>query len=158
MPDVKPIPDGYPQLSPYIWVDDAAAAITFYTSVFGATERMRMPMGDKIVHCELQLGDSVLMLADEFPEMGARSPKAVGGSPSMLSLYVEDVDRVLANAIAAGARELRGAEDRFYGDRVAELEDPFGHRWSIATHVEDVPPDEMQKRAAAMEESMGGGS
>jgi PhnB protein len=157
MPDVKPIPDGYPRLSPYIWVEDAAAAIDFYTKVLGATERMRMPMGDKIVHCELQLGDSVLMLADEFPEMGALAPKAVGGSPAMLSLFVEDVDSVCAKAVAAGATELRPIEDRFYGDRVGEIEDPFGHRWSLSTRVEDVSPEEIKRRGDAMAEDMGAG-
>ena len=151
---VKPIPDGYPQITPYLLVDDAAAAIEFYASVFGATERLRMPApGGKIGHAELQLGDSLLMVADEFPETGGRSPRTVGGSPVIVSVYVEDVDAVFERAVQAGATALRPVEDQFYGDRTAQLEDPFGHQWSVATHVEDVPPDEMEKRMA---EAMGG--
>ena len=150
----KPIPDGYPQVTPYLAVDDAAGAIEFYGVVFGATERMRMaaPEG-KVGHAEIQIGDSLVMLSDEFPEMGVSSPKTVGGSPVTLSVYVEDVDAVVARAVAAGATELRPVEDQFYGDRTGQFEDPFGHRWSVATHVEDVPPDEMAARAAkAMQE------
>ncbi|MGI8684444.1 MAG: VOC family protein [Acidimicrobiales bacterium] len=151
----KAIPDGYPQLSPYLCVDGAAAAIDFYASVFGAKERTRMPAPDgKIGHAELQLGDSVVMLSDEFPEMGNRAPKSVGGTPVTLSLYVEDVDDVFARALGAGATEVRPVETQFYGDRMGLLDDPFGHRWSVATHVEDVPPEEMGRRAA---EAMGGG-
>ena len=152
----KPIPDGYPQLSPYICIDGADAAIEFYSSVFGAKERMRMPSpGGKIGHAELQLGDSLIMLSDEYPEMGSRSPKSVGGTPVTLSMYVDDVDDVFARALGAGAKELRPVETQFYGDRMGLLEDPFGHRWSIASHVEDVPAEEMGRRAA---EAMGGGS
>ncbi|HWC12030.1 MAG TPA: VOC family protein [Acidimicrobiales bacterium] len=152
---VKPIPDGYPQITPYLLVDDAAAAIEFYASVFGATERLRMPApGGKIGHAELQLGDSLLMVADEFPETGGRSPRTVGGSPVIVSVYVEDVDAVFERAVQAGATALRPVEDQFYGDRTAQLEDPFGHQWSVATHVEDVPPDEMERRMA---QAMGGG-
>ena len=152
---VKPIPDGYPQVTPYLFVDDAAAAIEFYASVFGATERLRMPApGGRIGHAELQLGDSLLMVADEFPEMGGRSPRTVGGSPVIVSVYVEDVDAVFERAVQAGATALRPVEDQFYGDRTAQLEDPFGHQWSVATHVEDVPPDEMERRVA---QAMGGG-
>jgi PhnB protein len=151
MAKVKPIPDGYPQVTPYLVIDGAAAAIEFYGEVFGTKERMRMPGADgKIGHCELQLGDAVIMLADEFPEMDIRGPKSIGGTPVTLSVYVEDVDNVFDRALEAGAKALRPVEDQFYGDRSGQLEDPFGHRWSVASHVEDVPPDEMAKRAAAM--------
>lgn len=154
MSKVKPIPDGYPQLTPYICVDGAAQAIEFYGKVFGAQERMRMPSpGGRIGHAELQIGEAVVMLSDEHPEMGVRGPKSVGGTATTLSLYVEDVDAVVAKAEAEGAKVLRPVENQFYGDRSGQIEDPFGHRWSIATHVEDVPPDEMQRRAAEM---MGG--
>lgn len=154
MADVKPIPDGYPQVAPYLCVDGAAEAIDFYSSVFGATERTRMaaPEG-KIGHAELQIGDSVIMLSDEFPEMDVRSPKAIGASSVTLSVYVEDVDAVVERAVGAGATALRPVEDQFYGDRSGGFEDPFGHRWSVATHIEDVSEDEMARRAA---EAMGG--
>jgi PhnB protein len=149
MADVKPIPDGYPQVTPYLVVDDASAAIEFYGKVFGTTERMRMPTPDgKVSHAELQLGDSVVMLADEFPDIGARSPKALGGTPVTMSVYVEDVDRVVDRAAQAGAKVLRPVEDQFYGDRAGQFEDPFGHRWSVASHIEDVSPEEMARRAA----------
>ena len=154
MAKVNPIPDEYPQITPYLCVDGAGAAVGFYVTVFGATERMRMPApGDKIGHCELQIGDSLIMLADEFPEMGQLGPKSIGGSPVTISVYVDNVDSVFDRAVKAGARALRPVEDQFYGDRSGQFEDPFGHRWSVATHVEDVPPSEMAKRAA---EAMGG--
>ena len=147
---VKPIPDGYPRVTPYLIVDGAAAAIEFYSSVFGATERMRMGAPeDKVGHAELEIGDAVIMLADEAPDMDARGPKTVGGSPVLLHVYVEDADSVFDRAVQAGAKPLRPVEDKFYGDRAGEFEDPFGHRWSVATHVEDVPPEEMAERAAA---------
>ena len=150
MADVKPIPDGYPQLTAYIIVDGAKEAIEFYERVFGARERMRLPAPeDKVGHAELVIGDGLLMLADEFPEMGVRSPKTIGGSPVIINLYVEDVDAVFAAALEEGAKEIRPLENQFYGDRTATVEDPFGHRWSIATHIEDVPPDEMQRRMEA---------
>jgi PhnB protein len=153
MAKVNPIPEGYPQVIPYLYVDGAAAAIDFYGKVLGTKERMRMGGPDgKVGHAELELGDSVIMLADEFPDMGARSPKSVGGSPVTISLYLEDVDGVFKKAIAEGATELRPPSDQFYGDRTAQFEDPWGHRWNVGTHVEDVPPDEMQKRAQAMTE------
>jgi len=140
---------------PHLIVDDAVAAIEFYAWVPGATERMRMPAPeDKVGHAELQVGDSVVMLADEFPGMDARGPKAVGGTPVTLYVYVEDVDSVFERAVQAGAKALRPVEDRFYGDRSGQFEDPFGHRWDVATHVEDVPPEEMAERAAA---AMSGG-
>ena len=149
MADVKPIPEGYPQVTPYLCVDGAKAAIEFYERVLGAKERMHMPGPDgKIGHAELQLGDSLIMLSDEFPEGGVRGPKAVGGTPVMISVYVDDSDAVFDAALEAGATSLRPVEDQFYGDRTGQFEDPFGHRWSVATHVEDVPPDEMEKRAA----------
>lgn len=156
-PSVKPIPDGYPQVSPYLVVDGATQAIDFYTQVLGATERMRMGgPGGKVGHAELQFGDSVVMLADEFPDMGYRGPKSLGGTPVTIGVYVEDVDKTFDAAVKAGAKELRPVENQFYGDRTGQIEDPWGHRWSILTHVEDVSPDEMAKRAAAMAE--GGGS
>jgi PhnB protein len=145
---VNPIPEGYPRVTPYLIVDGAAKAIDFYKSVLGASERMRMegPEG-KVGHAELEIGDSVVMLADEHPEMEARGPKTVGGTPVSLHVYVEDADSVFEQAIEAGAKELQPVEDKFYGDRSGGFEDPFGHRWHVATHVEDVPPDEMSKRA-----------
>ncbi len=151
---VKPIPDGYPRVTPYLIIDGASAAIEFYGSVLGATERMRMPApDDKVGHAELQIGDSVIMLADEAPGMGARGPRAVGGTPVTLHVYVEDVDSVFDRAVEAGAKALSPVEDRFYGDRSGQFEDPFGHRWDVATHVEDVPPEDMAKRMAAMSAS-----
>jgi len=147
MAKVKPIPDGYPQVIPYLMVDGAAKAIDFYTSVFGAKERMRMPgPGGSIGHAELEIGDSVVMLADEFPDMGAVGPKTVGGTPVSIAVYVNDVDATFKKAIDGGAKELRPVEDQFYGDRAGQLEDPFGHKWSVMTHIEDVPPEEMAKR------------
>jgi PhnB protein len=150
-PSVKPIPDGYPQVSPYLVVDGAAQAIDFYKQVLGASERMRMggPEG-RIGHAELQIGDSVVMLADEHPEMGYVGPKQIGGTPVTIGVYVEDVDKTFDTAVKAGAKSLRPVEDQFYGDRSGQFEDPFGHRWNIQTHVEDVSPEEMAKRAAAM--------
>jgi PhnB protein len=154
MANAKPIPEGYPQVTPYLTVDGANRAIEWYGTVFGASERARMGAPDgKVGHAELKLGDSLLMLADEVPEMGMRSPKAVGGTPVTISLYIDDVDGVFERAVQGGAKPLRQVENQFYGDRVGSFEDPFGHRWSVATHVEDVPPDEMERRAA---EAMGG--
>jgi PhnB protein len=152
---VNPIPEGYPQVTPYLCVKGAAQAIDFYAAVFGASERMRMPGPDGTIgHAELQLGDSLIMLADEFPDMGNLSPKTIGGTPVTIGIYVADVDDVFAKALAAGATARRPVEDQFYGDRAGQFEDPFGHRWSVSTHIEDVSPEEMEKRAAAM---MGGG-
>ena len=149
MADVNPIPDGYPQVTPYLCVDGASAAIEFYGKVFGAKERMRMPAPDgRIGHAELEIGDSLVMLSDEYPEMGHRGPKTIGGTPVTISVYVEDVDDAFERAVSSGATSVQEVEDRFYGDRTGTFEDPFGHRWSIATHVEDVPPDQMAKRAA----------
>jgi PhnB protein len=149
MADVKPIPDEYPQVTPYLCVDGAGAAIEFYREVLGATERARLAGPDgKVAHAELQLGDSLIMLADEYPELGIRSPKALGGSPVTISVYVEDVDAAFDRALQAGAKALRPVEDQFYGDRIGQFEDPFGHRWSVATRIEDVTPEEMARRAA----------
>jgi PhnB protein len=157
MANVKPIPDGYPQVTPYLNVDGASAAIDFYSKVFGATERMRMPSpGDRIGHAELEIGDSIIMLADEHPEMGIRGPQAIGGSPVTIHVYVDDVDGVFELAVKEGATATRQVENQFYGDRSGQFEDPFGHRWSVATHVEDVPPEEMTKRAAEAMGAMSG--
>jgi PhnB protein len=148
---VKPIPEGYPRVSPYLVVDGAQKAIEFYTTVLGFTERMRMPGPDgRIGHAELQLDGSVVMLADEFPDVGAKAPSAYGGSPVSLSVYVEDVDATFEKATEAGATVVRPLENQFYGDRSATIDDPFGHRWTIHTHIEDVSPDEMARRAAEM--------
>ena len=154
MANVKPIPEGYPQVSPYLAIDGAGAAIDFYREVFGATERVRMPApGGKIGHAELEIGDSLIMLADEDVERDIRGPKAVGGTPVTMSVYVEDVDDVFERALNAGATALSPVEDQFYGDRSGQFEDPFGHRWNVATHVEDVSPDEMARRVAAHDHS-----
>ena len=151
---VKPSPDGYPRVIPYLVVDGAAKALDFYTTVLDAKETVRMDGPDgKVGHAEVTIGDSVVMLADEFPEMGAIGPKTVGGSPVSLLVYVDDVEATFAKALKHGAKELDPLEDKFYGDRMGTFEDPFGHKWNVATHVEDVPPEEMEKRAkAAMEE------
>jgi PhnB protein len=151
---VKPIPDGYPRVSPYLVVDDAAGAIDFYTRVLGGTERMRMPGPEgRIGHAEIAFGDSVVMLADEFPDMGIRSAHSIGGTPVTIVLYVEDVDQVFAAALSAGATEVQPVENKFYGDRSGQLEDPWGQRWDIMSHVEDVSPDEMTRR---MQQAMPG--
>ena len=147
---VKPIPDNYPQVVPYLCVEGATAAIEFYGNVFGATERMRMSEPDgRIGHAELEIGTAVIMLSDEFPDLGIRGPKTIGGTPVTISLYVRDVDDVFTRAIDAGATALRPVENQFYGDRTGQFEDPFGHRWSVATHIEDVSPEEMVQRTAA---------
>jgi PhnB protein len=157
MTKVKPVPDGYGSVTPYLTIANAAAAIDFYKSAFGATERMRMAGPDgRIGHAELAIGTSVIMLSDEFPEMNCRGPRLLGGSPVALHVYVEDVDAVAKRAEAAGARITRPVADQFYGDRLGSLEDPFGHVWHIATHVEDVPPDEMERRSAKAMQEMAG--
>ena len=148
---VKPVPEGYHNVTPYLVIKGANEAIDYYKRVFGATERMRMDApGGKIGHAELEIGDSVVMLADEFPEMGHRSPKTLGGSPVSLVLYVEKVDEVWKRALEAGANQIRPLENQFYGDRMGTLEDPFGHVWSLATHIEDVSPEEMARRSEEM--------
>jgi PhnB protein len=147
---VKPIPEGYHSATPYLIVKDAARAIEFYKRAFGATELLRMAApGGKIGHAEIKIGDSPIMLADEVPDMGALSPESLGGTPVSILLYVEDVDAVFNQAIAAGAKVQRPVKDQFYGDRSGGVTDPFGHVWYVATHKEDVSPEEMRKRAAA---------
>jgi len=148
---MKTQPDTYPTVTPALSVDGAADAIAFYMQIFGATERVRFSAPDgKVAHCELQIGDSVVMVADEYPEMDFVGPHTVGGTPVVLSVYVDDVDAVFAAALAAGAKSIRPPKDQFYGDRSGQFEDTWGHRWSIATHVEDVSAEEMQRRAAEM--------
>jgi PhnB protein len=146
----KPIPEGYHSVSPYLAVEDAAAAIEFYKRAFGAKERVRMDApGGKIGHAELEIGDSVVMLSDPFPQSSTKSPKELGGTSTSVMLYVEDVDEVVKQAIDAGAKVTMEVSDQFWGDRLGSVTDPFGHSWSIATHVEDVPPEEMAERAKA---------
>jgi PhnB protein len=157
MSPVQPIPEGYPRLTPYLCVDGAARAIEFYTAVLGATEKMRMPGPDgRIGHAELTIGDSLIMLADEYPDMGFLSPGRIGGTPVTLHLYVGDVDAVFEKALAAGAKALRPVENQFYGDRSGQFEDLFGHRWNVATHVEDVDPKDMARRAEEFTSGSGG--
>jgi PhnB protein len=152
----KPIPDGYRTATPYLIVNGAAEAIEFYKRAFGASELFRMaaPSG-KVGHAEIKIGDSVIMLADEFPEMGHRGPRSLGGSSVSILLYVEDVDELFERAVNAGAKAQRPVANQFYGDRSGTVEDPFGHVWTIATHVEDVPPEEMKRRAQAAFEAHG---
>lgn len=147
----KPIPDGYHTATPYLIVQNAAAAIEFYRRAFGATELMRLtdPRG-KVGHAEIKIGDSPIMLADEMPEMGFRSPQSIGGAGVSLLLYVEDVDTRFRQATGAGAKVLRPVQDQFYGDRSGTLEDPFGHVWTLATHTEDVSMEEINRRAEAL--------
>ncbi|HEV8584345.1 MAG TPA: VOC family protein [Methylomirabilota bacterium] len=147
---VKPIPEGYHTVIPYLSIKGASDAIEFYKKAFEAKELMRMAQPDgRIGHAELQIGDSKVMLADESPEMDFRSPRSVGGSPVMLHLYVEDVDTVVGRAVASGAKVLRPIQDQFYGDRSGTLADPYGHLWHVATHKEDLSPEEIGRRAAA---------
>ncbi len=147
---VKAIPDGYHSVTPYLIIKGAADAIEFYKKAFGAVELFRMPQPDgKIGHAEIKIGDSAIMLADEFPEMKYFGPQTLGGSSVSLLIYVEDVDTVFQRALAAGASEQKAIEDKFYGDRMGSLVDPFGHVWHIGTHTEDISPEEMEKRAAA---------
>jgi len=150
---VQTIPAGYASVTPYLMVPEAAKAIEFYQQVFGSKERMRMPVpGGRIAHAEIEVGGSVIMLADCCPESGSigKSPLALGGTPVMIHLYVKEVDAVFAKALAAGAAQIRPVADQFYGDRSGLFADPFGHVWNVATHVEDVTPEEMQRRMAAM--------
>jgi PhnB protein len=153
---VKPIPDGYTTATPYLIIKDAASAIEFYKQAFGATELMRFadPSG-KIGHAEIKIGNSPIMLADEFPEMGVRGPQSFGGTPVSILLYVEDVDARFRQAIAAGANETRPVKDQFYGDRSGTLVDPFGHVWTLATHKEDVSLEEVNKRFEAFMKKQG---
>ena len=147
---VKPIPEGYRSVTPYLAVKQAADAIEFYRRAFGAKERMRMPGPDgKIGHAELEIGNSVIMLADEHPDMDFRGPASIGGTSVTLHLYVPDVDASFSKATAAGAKPVRAVEDQFYGDRAGSVRDPFGHVWHIATHKEDLSPEELRRRAEA---------
>jgi PhnB protein len=147
---VKPVPEGYHAVTPYLFCKGAAAAIEYYKKAFGATELMRHDApGGTIGHAEIRIGDSVIMLADEYPDMNALSPPTIGGTPVLILLYVADVDTVFNRSLAAGGMQLHPLEDKFYGDRTGTLLDPFGHMWTIATHKEDVSPEEMTRRAAA---------
>ena len=150
MADVKPIPEGYHSLTPYLVIDGAAQALEYYKKAFGATELFRMEHGGKIGHAEMKIGDSPFMLADEHPHEGHRGPKSLGGSPVGLMIYVDDVDTVFKQALDAGGTEVKPLQDQFYGDRSGTLTDPFGHLWTVATHKEDVAPEEMERRIAAM--------
>jgi len=154
---VRPIPEGYHTATPYLIVTGAARAIDFYRQAFGATEVMRLPGPDgKLGHAEIQIGDSRIMLADEFPGMGFHSPTSLGGTPVSIMLYVPDADARFAAAVAAGATVLKSLADQFYGDRSGTVTDPFGHVWTVATHTEDVPPDEMARRMEAFGQAAGG--
>jgi PhnB protein len=144
----KPIPEGYNTLTPYLAVDDAVQAMEYYKKAFGAKERMRMPAPDgKIAHAELEIGDSLVMLSDPFPQASTRPPKELGGTSASVFMYVEDVDATVKQAVDAGATVTMEVADQFWGDRFGSIQDPFGHSWSIATHVEDVPPEQMAERA-----------
>jgi PhnB protein len=147
---VSAIPEGYHSVTPYLVIDGAAEAIRFYEKAFGAVEVLRMPMGDRVAHAEVKIGDSHVMLSDEWPDMGYLGPLKRGGATASLMIYLPDVDAAFARALEAGATEERPPEDQFWGDRMGTLVDPFGHRWSLATHVEDVAEDEMQQRMAKM--------
>ena len=149
MANVKPIPDGYHSVTPYLTISGASDAIEYYKKAFGATELFRMEHQGKIGHAEMKIGDSPFMLGDEHPQMGYKGPKSYGGTPVSLMIYVEDCDTVYKEAIEAGATEVRPLQDQFYGDRSGTLTDPFGHVWTVATHKEDVSSEEMEKRIAA---------
>ncbi|HKG97622.1 MAG TPA: VOC family protein [Pyrinomonadaceae bacterium] len=149
MADVKPIPDGYHSITPYLVISGAAEALEYYKKAFGATELFRMEHEGKIGHAEMKIGDSPFMLADEHPQIGQKGPKTLGGSAVGLMIYVDDCDAIYRQAIEAGATEVRPLQDQFYGDRSGTLTDPFGHVWTVATHKEDVAPEEMEKRMAA---------
>src|SRR5262245_34064906 len=148
---VKPIPDGYTAITPYLFIKGAGQALDFYKKAFGAVERVRMPGPNNTVgHAEIEINGSVVMLADEAPSMQALSPQSVGGTPVLIYLYVDDVDTVVNRAVGAGAKVLQPVQDKFYGYRSGSILDPFGHLWGVATHKEDVTPEEMQKRMAAL--------
>jgi PhnB protein len=152
MKAVKAIPAGYTSVTPYLIIDGAGKAIDFYKRAFGATELMRMGMPDgRVGHAELKIGNAVVMMADEFPERGQKSPSTLGGTSGSIMLYVPDVDSMFARAVRAGAKEVMPVTDQFYGDRSGFLEDPFGHQWTIATHTEDVSPQEMERRMKAVQ-------
>jgi len=150
MSDVKPIPEGYEGITPYLICKNAEAAIDFYKRAFGAEEILRMGKpGERVGHCEMKIGTAIFMLADEFPEMGGVSPETVGGTPVSLYVYVEDVDAFAQKAVGEGLRVIRPVADQFYGDHSGYFEDPFGHKWGFATHVEDLTPEQMEERAKA---------
>lgn len=147
---VKPIPDGYHNVTPYLVIKGAAAAIDFYKQALGAVEVMRMPQPDgRVGHAELKFGDSFVMLADEFPEMNIVGPKTLGNTSVALLLYVDDVDKTVERAVSLGATIKKPVADQFYGDRTGTIEDPYGHKWTLAVHTEDVSPEEMERRMAA---------
>jgi PhnB protein len=150
MSDVKAVPDGYEGITPYLVCKNAEAAIDFYTRAFGATELFRIGSPGMVGHAEMKIGNSIFMLADEAPEMDALSPQSLGGSPVGMMIYVENVDEFANKAIAEGLGVLRPVKDQFYGDRSGHFKDPFGHKWTFATHTEDISPEEMNKRAAAL--------
>jgi PhnB protein len=153
----QPVPEGYHTLTPYLAVEDAAEAIEYYKRAFGAKERVRMDApGGKIGHAELEIGDSLVMVSDPFPQSSTKPPKELGGTSASVFMYVEDVDSVVQDALDAGATVTMPVEDMFWGDRFGTVQDPFGHQWSIATHIEDVPPEEMAERAKAAMAEMGG--
>lgn len=148
---VKPIPDGYHTATPYLIANDAVSAIEFYKKAFGATEKMHLKdASGKVMHAEIVIGASPIMIGEEFPDMNAFSPQSLGGSPVSIHLYVEDVEAMFNQAVAAGAKVCKPVEDQFYGDRSGTLTDPFGHTWTVATHTEDVSFEEIQKRFAAL--------
>ena len=153
MADVKPIPEGYHSVTPYLCVKGGAEAIDYYKKAFNAVELFRMEHDGKIGHAEIKIGDSPIMLADEHPEIGAVSPQTLGGTATSIMIYVDDVDKIFKQAIEAGGLEKRPVQDQFYGDRSGMLTDPFGHVWSVATHKEDVSPEEMDRRMAAAKAS-----
>lgn len=154
---VKPIPEGYHSVTPYLYINGAAAAIEFYKKALGARELLRVPGPQgKLMHAEIQIGDSPVMMADENAEWSAIGPKTRGGTTVGIALYVENVDALFKQAVAAGAKVIRPVQDQFYGDRSGTIEDPFGHVWTIATHKEDVSPEEMERRMAAIKQPGGG--
>ncbi|MEG3191145.1 VOC family protein [Lysobacter sp. D1-1-M9] len=157
---VNPVPDGYHSVTPYLTVDDAAAAIDFYQRAFGAEELFRLPMpdgngGEKIAHAEIRIGDCNLMLSDEWPDMDALGPSKRGGATTGFMIYVPDADAAVQKAIDAGGKPRGQVEDQFWGDRTGSIIDPFGHKWTLATHVQDVPPEELQQRMKAWSEQQG---
>lgn len=153
---VNPIPDGYHSVTPYLIVDDAEAALKFYREALGAEEVVRLPMGGKIGHAEIRIGNSMVMLSDEWPDMGALGPKTRGGATSSFVLYVDDADKAFDRAVKAGAKVDKPVENQFWGDRMGSVTDPFGHKWSFGSHVEDVSPEEMKKRMDAWASQQGG--
>ena len=150
-------PEGYHSVTPYLIVNDAAKALDFYRDAFGATELFRLPMGDRVAHAETRIGDTIFMLSDEWPDMGALSPNSRGGATANFMIYVEDADAAHAKAVKAGARADRPVKLEFWGDRIGTVVDPFGHKWSLATHVEDVPPEEIGRRMEEWSQSQPGG-